>query len=166
MAQTADVVIIGGGVIGLAAAFYCARDAFGENSGKRVVVLEREPVVGAGATGKNAGGIRAQFSSKVNIEFSRASIEVFERFKDETGRALEFHQCGYLFLQTTDEQVRRFEKQAALQRSLGVRVDFLSPKDIARIAPALRVDDIIRGSFSTRDGIADPGDMVNGFYEA
>lgn len=166
MAQTSDVIIIGGGVIGLSCAFYIARDSFGAGSKKRIIVLDREPVVGAGATGKNAGGVRAQFSSEANILFSLESIKVFERFEEETGRALEFHQCGYLFLLTTDEQVSRFNQQAGLQRSLGVAVDILSADDILKLAPCLRVDDIMQGNFSHRDGIADPGDMVNGYYDA
>lgn len=166
MAHTSDVIIIGGGVIGLSCAFYIARDSFGEGSHKRITVLDREPVVGAGATGKNAGGIRAQFSSETNIRFSLASIEVFERFEEETGRALEFHQCGYLFVQTTEEQVKRFDKQAELQRSLGVAVDILKADAILKLAPCLRVDDVMQANFSKRDGIADPGDMVNGYYDA
>lgn len=166
MSNTADIVVIGGGVIGLASAFYIARDVLGASSQQRIVIIEKEPVIGAGATGKNAGGIRAQFSTGVNINFSLKSIEIFERFAEETGRQLEFNQCGYLFLQTTAEQVRDFERQAELQRSLGVVVDFLDPKDIVRLAPLVRVDDVLRGSFSPRDGVADPGDIAMGYYEA
>lgn len=166
MAETADVVIVGGGVIGLATAFYLARDVYGGNAGGKVVVIEREAVTGAGATGKNAGGIRAQFSSEDNITFSLRSIEVFERFKEETGSNLVFHQCGYLFLQMTDEQVARFSTQAELQRSLGVDTVFMTPDEIKKLAPALRVDDVLRGSFFGRDGVADPGDVALGFYSA
>ena len=164
--MTSDVVIIGGGVIGLSCAFYIARDAFGEESKKRIIVLDREPVVGAGATGKNAGGIRAQFSDETNIRYSLVSIDVFERFEEETGRQLEFHQCGYLFLHRSQEQVRLFAKQAELQRSLGVAIDILKPDDILKLAPCLRVDDVLQASFSKHDGIADPGDVVNGYYDA
>ena len=166
MAQTADVVIIGGGVIGLSSAFYIARERYNRAADGRVVVVEREPVTGAGATGKNAGGIRAQFSTPDNIIFSLRSIEVFERFREETGSNLVFNQCGYLFLQTTEEQVESFTKQAELQRSLGVDVVFMTPEEIKELAPALRVDDVIRGNFFARDGIADPGDVCMGYYNA
>ncbi|HSG99031.1 MAG TPA: FAD-dependent oxidoreductase, partial [candidate division Zixibacteria bacterium] len=166
MAQTADVVIVGGGVIGLASAFYIARERFGGAASGRVVVLEREAVTGAGATGKNAGGIRAQFSTAENILFSLRSIEVFERFKEETGSGLVFHQCGYLFLQTTPEQVARFERQAELQRSLGADVRIMTPSEIKELAPALKVDDVLAGNFFGRDGIADPGDVCMGYYNA
>ena len=75
MRTTADAVVIGGGIIGMATAFYLARNRAGS-----IVVVEREKLFGAGSTSKAAGGIRAQFSSKVNIEMSMFSEEVFERF--------------------------------------------------------------------------------------
>ncbi len=164
MSRNADIVIVGGGVIGLSCAFYLASDP--DAGARRIVVIEREMVTGAGATGKNAGGVRAQFSAKVNIEFSKKSIEVFERFKDETGHQPIFHQCGYLFLLSTTDEVRRYEASAALQRSLGVPVDFLTPGDIKKLAPALSVDNIRRGNFSRKDGIIDPNDVALGYYQA
>ncbi len=166
MSKTADIVIVGGGVIGLSCAFYMARDIYAGNAAGKIVIIEKEPVTGAGATGKNAGGIRAQFSSPENIIFSIRSIEAFESFEEETGSPLVFNQCGYLFLQSTEEQVARFEKQAQLQRSLGVDTQFLTPDEILKLAPALRVDDLIRGNFFNRDGIADPGDLAMGYYNA
>jgi glycine/D-amino acid oxidase-like deaminating enzyme len=164
--KSADIVIVGGGVIGLSCAFYLARDLYAGNAAGKITIIEKEPVTGAGATGKNAGGIRAQFSSPENIIFSLRSIEAFESFEEETGSALAFNQCGYLFLQSTPEQVKRFEKQAVLQRSLGVDTQFLTPEEILKLAPALKVDDLIRGSFYDRDGIADPGDVAMGYYNA
>ncbi|MCH9031950.1 MAG: FAD-binding oxidoreductase [candidate division Zixibacteria bacterium] len=166
MSANPEIVVIGGGVIGLACAFYIARDVYDGHAAGKVIVLEREIVTGAGATGKNAGGIRAQFSSGVNIEFSQRSIEIFENFREETGQSLFFNQCGYLFLLSTQEQVDRFDRDAELQRSMGVEVDFLSPQEIRKLAPALRTDDIIRANFSRRDGVVDPGDLTLGYYNA
>ncbi len=166
MSKSADIVIIGGGVIGLSCAFYIARDLYNGQAQGKVIIIEKEPVTGAGATGKNAGGIRAQFSSPENIIFSLRSIEAFESFEEETGSPLVFQQCGYLFLQSTQDQVDSFEKQATLQRSLGVDVEFLAPDEIKKLAPALKVDDLIRGNFFSRDGIADPGDIAMGYYNA
>ena len=166
MSKSSEIVIIGGGVIGLSCAFYLAREIYSGKAAGKVTIIEKEQVTGAGATGKNAGGIRAQFSSPENVIFSLRSIEAFERFEEETDSPLVFNQCGYLFLQSTPEQVAEFEQQAELQRSLGVAVEFLTPEEVHKLAPALKVDDLLRGNFFNRDGIADPGEVAMGYYNA
>src|ERR1041385_1297918 len=89
--RTADVVIIGGGCMGASAAYYLAR-----NNVTDVVLVERELMLGMGSTGRNAGGVRHQFSSEANVRLSIESIRLFENFQEEVGYEIDFHQDGYL----------------------------------------------------------------------
>ena len=161
MRSRADVVIIGGGIIGMAVAFYLARKKFGE-----IVVLEKEPLLGSGSTSKAAGGIRAQFSTKVNIEMSMLSEACFRNFKEETGQDALFDQVGYLFLLSEDQDVRDYRKNYELQRSLGLKVDLLKPEEICRYAPHVRTDDIQLATFCHDDGLGDPSEFLSGYERA
>src|ERR1051325_2467592 len=93
-----------------------------------LVLLEREKLLGAGSTGRNAGGVRHQFSNEANIRLSLESIALLERFADEVGHAIDFHQDGYLFLLSSAASVETFEHNVALQRGLGVDVDWLEAR--------------------------------------
>ncbi|RME27445.1 MAG: FAD-binding oxidoreductase, partial [Candidatus Zixiibacteriota bacterium] len=113
MQSHADAVIIGGGIIGAAVAFYLTQERFG-----RIVLVEKEPVLGAGSTSKAAGGIRAQFASEINVRMSMLSEEKFRHFKEETGSDALFDQVGYMFLLATDEEVATFQRMVDMQRRL------------------------------------------------
>ena len=99
--MTADVVIVGGGCMGASVAYHLARRGI-----TNVVLIEREPQLGTGSTGQNAGGVRHQFSHAANIALSIESIALFERFEDEVGTPIDFHQDGYLFLLSKRRQRR------------------------------------------------------------
>lgn len=161
MRSRADVVIIGGGIIGAAVAYYLASRKYGQ-----VVLVEREPFVGAGSTSKAAGGIRAQFSSRVNIEMSMFSEDAFCRFEQETGAHALFDQVGYLFLLSDDADVAAYEKHFELQRSLGLDVRLMTPEEIPSVAPHVRLDDIRFGTFCPRDGLGDPNEFLSGYIQA
>ncbi len=158
MRQQADAVIIGGGIIGMATAFYLARAKFG-----RIILLEKELVLGAGATSKAAGGIRAQFTSKVNIEMSMLSEKVFAAFHEETGQEALFDQVGYMFLLEEEKDVASFRKDYELQRSLGLNVDWLKPEDIPQYAPHVSLDGIQAATFCHDDGLGDPHEFLTGY---
>src|SRR5262249_23210457 len=98
-----------------------------------VVVLEREKLLGTGSTGRTAGGVRHQFSNEANIRLSIESIALLERFEEEVGQAVDFHQDGYLFLLSTPASVEIFRRNVSLQRSLGVEVDWLDAAEAARL---------------------------------
>jgi sarcosine oxidase subunit beta len=159
--DTADVVIIGGGCMGASVAHYLARRGITD-----VVLLERESTLGAGSTGRNAGGVRHQFSTEANIRLSIESISLFERFHDEIGCEIDFHQDGYLFLISSESSLAEFEHSVALQRRLGVPVDLISPGEAASLAPGLETDGIIAATFCGRDGICDPNGVTMGFAQS
>ena len=131
-----------------------------------VVIVERESLLGMGSTGRNAGGVRHQFSSEANVKLSIESIRLLERFNDEVGAEIDFHQDGYLFLLATQESVTSFRAAIEMQQRLGVEVDLLSPAEARRLAPGLEVDGILAASFCGRDGIADPNGVTMGFASA
>jgi sarcosine oxidase, subunit beta len=153
-----DVAIIGGGIIGVSIACHLAR----MNAGK-IILLEREMMLGTGSTGRCAGGFRYQFATEINIRLSLLSIPMILAFREEMDWPVDLHQDGYLFLLTKPEEACAFRKSAALQQRLGVPAEFLDPEGIARIAPHISADGILGGAYCAWDGIADPHGMTEGY---
>ncbi len=157
----AEVVIVGGGVMGTSIAYHLA--ARGQRD---VVLLERSDLFGQGATGKCAGGVRHQFASEINIRLSTESIRMLENFEVEPGHAIGLRQCGYLFLLTRPEDVAAFRDNVALQHRLGIMTEWLSAEDVRQRLPQVRTDDALAGTFYGRDGIADPSGVIDGYVSA
>jgi glycine/D-amino acid oxidase-like deaminating enzyme len=150
MTETADVVIVGAGIMGVSTAYHLARLGAG-----RVIVLERDHVC-AGSTALASGGIRHQYANRLGIELTTHSIVTFEGFEDEFGVDPNFRQHGYLILVATDEALSMAHRSVALQRSLGVDVALLDAEATRRLCPYLRTDDVRGATYSPRDGYADP----------
>jgi sarcosine oxidase subunit beta len=159
--MTSDVVIVGGGCMGASVAYYLSRLGVTD-----VVLVEREAALGTGSTGRNAGGVRHQFSHEANVRLSAESIRVFERFEEETGAPVDFHQHGYLFLIAREEDAAAFRRDVAMQRALGIDVDWLDRDGIAGRAPGVRLDGLLGATFCARDGICDPNGVTMGFAQA
>ena len=159
--KTADIVIIGGGVMGASVAYHLA--ARGQ---KNIVLLEKEEFFGQGATGRCAGGVRYQLSTEINIRLSLESLPMFERFKEEIGQEIDYQQCGYLFALTNEKDVETFKQNVALQHSLGVETEWLSGDEIRKRLPDMRFDDAIGGTFYQKDGLVDPNSVVMGYISA
>jgi sarcosine oxidase subunit beta len=155
--RRADVVIVGGGIIGASVAYYLAK------RGVRDVLLLERGLMGEGSTGKCAGGIRTQFSTEVNVRFSLLSREVFDGFEAEFGVDPEFRQIGYLFLATDAHQWSVLQRNAVLLERMAVHVELLEPREIRRRWPFLRVDDLVGGSYTPQDGYAGPHEVLWGF---
>jgi len=157
--KTADIVIIGGGCMGASTAYYLA-----ERGAKNIVLLEREKFLGMGSTGRNAGGVRYQFSTEVNIRLSMFSLDVIAHFEELFGISAAYHPIGYLFLLTTPAEVATFKANVELQHRVGVPwVRYLEPKEIAELAPRVNLEGVIGGTFCPRDGLADPNSITQGF---
>jgi sarcosine oxidase subunit beta len=157
MRRTADVVVVGGGIIGASIAYHLTKKGV-----RDVLVLERDRL-GSGSTGKNAGGIRLQFSSEINVKLSQRSLPHIERFKDEIGTDPHFHQVGYLFLITEDRDVAAFERSLAMWSRLGVPARRVTAAEANALFNHTRTDDVRFGTFCAKDGYADPSSMLNGY---
>jgi sarcosine oxidase subunit beta len=155
----ADVVVIGGGIIGLSVAYHLTK-----SPGTRVIVLEREAMVGLGATAKATGGMRLQFSTEGNILLSVHSFAAYRRFPQEMGADIEFEPTGYLFVTNQSERRRQLEASVALQRRLGVDSRMVSPAEAARLFPAIRSDDLVGGTFCPQDGAGSPYAACMAYY--
>jgi sarcosine oxidase subunit beta len=159
MTETADVVIIGSGIVGSSVAYHLT-----EQGCTNVLVLEREAYQGKGSTGKSMGGVRAQFATDVNIQMSKYSIDFFSRFDEVLGHPADYRPHGYLFCATTEKHLDYLKTNCERQRALGVNnVELVTREDIARFVPQLRVDDIIGGTFCPTDGFVDPHSVMMGF---
>jgi sarcosine oxidase, subunit beta len=161
MKSVADVVIIGGGCMGASVAYHLTRRGVTD-----VVLLERENLLATGSTGRNAGGVRHQFSNESNVRLSIESIRLIERFGDEVGWPVDFHQDGYVFLLSSEAAVQTFRKNVELQHRLGIDTEWLDPASVQRIAPGVDVSGVIAATYYARDGIADPNGVTAGFARA
>src|SRR5688572_17311675 len=150
MADTADVIVIGAGIMGASAAYHLARLGM-----KRVVVLERDSVC-SGSTALASGGIRHQYANRLGIELTTHSIVTYERFEEEFGVDPNFRQHGYLILIGTEDELAVARRSVALQKSLGVDVELLDAAATQRLCPYLRTDDLLGATYTPRDGYADP----------
>lgn len=151
------VIIIGGGVIGTSIAFHLSERGY-----RDVTVVERG-LAGEGATAYATGGIRHQFSSRVNIELVQRSLPFWLDFEGRTGAPLDFRQHGYLFLISDPGTLDVFERNAALQCSLGVDVEVLDPAQAAELFPGIETGDLLGATYTPSDGSASPSDAVAGY---
>jgi sarcosine oxidase subunit beta len=157
--QTADVVIIGGGIVGSSIAYHLT-----EQGCKNVIVLERETHQGKGSTGKSMGGVRAQFSTPVNIQMSLYSIPFYASFDERLGYPGGYRPQGYLFLATSDAHLRYLAANMQKQVEMGLKsVEKISADDIAKTFPLLKTDDVLGGNFCSTDGFVDPYSAMIGF---
>jgi sarcosine oxidase subunit beta len=152
----ADVVIVGGGVVGVSAAFHLAE------AGAEVVLLERDQLA-SGSTSKAAGGLRAQFSDALNIEIGKRSLQAYRRFGERPGWEIDFEEIGYLFLLTTEAELDVFTRSVALQNELGVPSRIVGPEEARALCPLLAGDDILAGSYCPTDAHATPESVVQGY---
>ena len=157
--NSADVIIIGGGIVGSSIAWHLT-----EAGCRNVLVLEREAQQGKGSTGKSMGGVRAQFATPVNIRMSLYSIPFFARFDEAMGHPSGYRPQGYLFVATTSAHLDYLRGNYRRQVEAGLQsVRLLDARDVAAVAPQLRRNDILGGSFCATDGFVDPYSVMTGF---
>jgi sarcosine oxidase subunit beta len=155
---SADVVIVGGGVMGTSTAYH-----LGLKGCANVLLLEREPFFGTQATGRCAGGIRYQFSTEINVRLSLLSLPMLDRFEEELEQAIDRRRTGYLFLLTSEDSVLRFKDIVAMQCRLGVNTEWLTPEEIADLVPLLNLEGVLAATNHADDGLADPHSVVQGY---
>jgi len=157
--KLADVVVVGGGIVGSSVAYHLT-----EQGCRNVLILERETRQGLGSTGKSMGGVRAQFSTRVNIQMSLYSIPFLAKFEELTGHPSGYRPQGYLFVASSERHLEYLRTNRTRQAELGFeQAELLKTEDVLRIVPQLRPDDVVGGSFCPTDGFVDPYSVMNGF---
>lgn len=159
MQFSADVVIIGAGIVGSSIAYQLTKAGC-----RNVIILERESSQGKGSTGKSMGGVRAQFSTPVNIQMSLFSIPFFRDFEQTLGHPSGYRAQGYLFLANAQRHLDYLRANYERQVAAGLTTaSLVSRAEIVAMVPQLRSEDIIGGSFCSTDGFVDPYSVMTGF---
>ncbi|WP_053959350.1 NAD(P)/FAD-dependent oxidoreductase [Sulfobacillus thermosulfidooxidans] len=158
MADNAEVIIIGAGLIGLSIAYHLASKGI-----SNVVVIEKESLWGHGSSGRSAGGIRLEFSHPSAVKFSQYGLEMFRHFEELFGISASFNPCGYLFLTRDPGKWNVMQNLSFMQQSLGVPVTCLSPQEVSYRFPYVQIPDLVGATFCPDDGVADPGAVLYGF---
>src|SRR6266496_5216084 len=154
---SAEVVIIGGGVIGTSCAFHLAEAGVSD-----VVLIERDSL-GSGSTCKAVGGVRSSFTNRANIEIGLRSLEAYSRFAERPGQDIDLRRVGYLYLISQAEDVAAFESGVTLQNSLGVQSRMIEPLEAKRLSPLIDTDAVLAAAWSPQDGTASPESVVLGY---
>jgi sarcosine oxidase subunit beta len=157
--RTADVVLIGGGIVGSSIAYHLTAAGC-----RNVLVLERESSQGKGSTGKSMGGVRAQFSTPVNIQMSLYSIPFYAAFDEHLGYPCGYRAQGYLFCATGETHLTYLKVNHENQLRLGLKdARLVAADEIRKMFPQLRADDIVGGALCSSDGFVDPYSAMTGF---
>lgn len=154
------IVIIGGGVNGLAAAYNLARRGV-----KNIVVLEKG-YIGSGDTGRCGAGIRQQWGLEENIVLARESLKIYEKLSGEIGFNIFFRQGGYLVLIFDEEEREVVSRTIPLQNKLGVPTRLLSVPEIVKLVPGMNTKGLLGAAFCPTDGMAYPYAVLWGYAEA
>src|SRR5215510_10404018 len=155
MRDQASVVIVGAGIMGLSIAYNLAK-----NHGiTDVTVLDKSYLCG-GASGRNGGGVRAQFSSEENIRLMQESIRICRDFAHEMKINVWFRQGGYLFLVRSEEGRRTLEKSVAVQNECGLGTRMLTPREAQKIVPELATEGVVATSWNPDDAVVFPWPFV------
>jgi sarcosine oxidase subunit beta len=155
--ERAEIAIVGGGVVGLSIAYHLARRGLTD-----VVVIERG-YLAEGASGRNGGGVRQQWSTEINIRLMQESVELCRRFAVDLGVNVWFRQGGYLFLARSAREVARLEKNIALQNRCGVATRMLEPAGAREIVPEIDLTGIVGAAYNPTDGILFPWPFLGGY---
>ncbi len=159
MRDRAEIVVVGAGIMGLAIAYHLAKE--GTND---VVVLDRGYLCG-GASGRNGGGVRAQWSSEANVRLMQESIRLCREFASEMKINVWFRQGGYLFLVRSEDRRRALEQSVKVQKACGLGTRMLTPKQAQKLVPELDVSGVVAASYNGDDGVVFPWPFVWGFAQ-
>ncbi|MFO7815591.1 MAG: FAD-binding oxidoreductase [Halanaerobiales bacterium] len=162
MKNKAEIVIIGGGVIGASIAYNLANKGM-----KDIVVLEKNYIV-SGSTGSCGAGIRQQWGTKMNCLLSKKSMEIFENMNEllDPKRDIELKQGGYLLLAFSERELEQFKENVKLQHSLGIPSELLTIKEAKEIVPQLNTEGITGATYCPTDGHANPFRVTQAYVEA
>lgn len=164
LSPRADVVIIGAGIMGLSLAYNMAKQLKAKAASRRIVVLERGYLCG-GASGRNGGGVRAQWSTETNVRLMLESLELCKSFAREHHINTWFRQGGYLFVARSAEKSQMLEQSALLQQACGLPTRLLQPSEVRRVVPELDTSQLCLASYNPKDAVVFPWPFVWGYAE-
>jgi len=158
--RRAEVVVIGGGIVGASIAFHLAEAGIDD-----LVLLERSDFA-CGSSGKPIGGVRGQFSDALNIQLAARSLTAYDRFRQSPGADIHLDKVGYLFLLRTPDDVARFEKSIAIQNEHGIPTRLISPAEAHELSPPADPGAFVAAAFSPSDGHAHPTVAASAYVDA
>lgn len=156
--KSVDVLIAGGGSVGLPLAYYCAK------KGLKVLVLEKEPSWGRGQNRAAIGGVRATHSDPAKIRVCRESIKIFSSMEEEHGLDVDWRAGGYLFVAYDEEKEKAFRELLVLQKKAGLGIDWIGPERVAGLAPGINPEGLRGGTYSPGDGSASPLQTATAYH--
>jgi len=156
MERTADVIIIGGGAIGLSTAYHLTKRKV------KTIVIEKNYLT-SGSTGRCIGGVRQQYATPTTIKIAMESVDFFKRAEEELGLDVEWYAGGYLFLAFTEDEEKTFKKAIEIQQKNGLDVSFISADECFKIVPMMYAPGLRGGAYCPSDGQADPFKVCYGF---
>jgi sarcosine oxidase subunit beta len=155
-----DVVVIGAGIMGLAVAYELSR-----LPGRRSIVVLDEGYLCGGASGRNGGGVRAQWSDELSVELMQESLGEFRSFARRHRINTWYREGGYLFLARNQRRQRELEQSVAIQNGAGLKTRLLEPDEIPKIVPELATEGVLVGSYNPNDAVVFPWPFVWGYAE-
>jgi glycine/D-amino acid oxidase-like deaminating enzyme len=165
MQNKADIIIVGGGVIGSSVAYNLLNDGF---SGK-ILIFEKDNIYEFSSTPRSAGGFRQLYTTDINVQLSRFSLQVYKDFAktmaiDNEEAEIDFKQRGYLFL-ATEKMMKRFEEHLKIQHRNGVSSQLLEKNELLNIIPELNIDDLAGGLYCSESGYLDPYSVMQSYIK-
>ena len=158
MANRYDVIVVGGGIMGCAAAFHLAR------RGLKVALLDKQSL-GAGPSGESSAIIRQHYSNELTARMALYSLRVFQHFDEQVGGECGFRPVGFVVL--VDAQDRAgLEANVALQRRVGIQTELLAPEALRDLLPGMDLVDLVAAAYEPESGYADPYLTVNAYAHA
>ncbi len=154
--QSADVAIVGGGIIGLSVAYHLGK------RGIKALILERGHL-GEGSTARSSGGIRRLFASELAVRLSVESVRFWEQFEDATGQSLDWRRVGYLLVARSENNKNVIEKAWQLAQRWAVPAALLTAGEVHALIPHMRSDDILLALHCPTDGFAGPYEAMQAF---
>ena len=160
----ADIAIVGAGVMGLALAYNLASQTRG-SGGKRIVVVDGH-YLAWGASGRNGGGVRQQWSTEMNVRLMQESMDICAHFAKQMRINVWMRRGGYLFLARTQAAARRLERNVAVQIRCGLGTQMIAPEEAQALVPELAIDRFVAACFNPTDGIVFPWPFLWGYAHA
>jgi sarcosine oxidase subunit beta len=160
MQAACDVVVIGGGIMGLSLAYHLA-----EREPRRSIVVVEASYLCSGASGRNGGGVRAQWANELSVRLMQESLAEFRNFAREHRINTWFRQGGYLFLARSEARAAELARSVEVQRGAGLETQLLSHDEVKRVVPDLSTEGVLAASYNAHDAVVFPWPFVWGYAE-